>query len=103
MSNTPAILVTGRAGYIGAHCCRTLTATGFRPVVYDNLSTGDRNFLTGPLVVGDLLDRQRLASCFAEHNFGAVMHFAAVIGRDCVGELRKGMFCVQAWHRHSLS
>jgi UDP-glucose-4-epimerase GalE len=83
MSDLPAILVTGGAGYIGAHCCRALIEAGFRPVVYDNLSTGHRKFVSGPLVVGDLLDRQRLTSCFAEHKISAVMHFAAA---SLVGE-----------------
>jgi UDP-glucose-4-epimerase GalE len=83
MSDSPAILVTGGAGYIGAHCCRALIAAGFRPVVYDNLSTGHRNFVSGPLVVGDLLDHRQLASCFAEHKISAVMHFAAA---SLVGE-----------------
>ena len=61
MINRPAILVTGGAGYIGAHACRALAAAGYRPVVYDNLSTGHRAFVSGPLVVGDLLDKVTLA------------------------------------------
>jgi len=47
MADGPAILVTGGAGYIGSHCCRALDQAGFRPVVYDNLSTGHRSFVTG--------------------------------------------------------
>ena len=77
MSDLPAVLVTGGAGYIGAHCCRALVAAGFRPVVYDNLSTGHRDFVSSPLAVGDVLDRHRLAACLAEHNISAVMHLAA--------------------------
>jgi UDP-glucose 4-epimerase len=34
MSNRPAILVTGGAGYIGSHCCRALDAAGYLPVAY---------------------------------------------------------------------
>jgi UDP-glucose-4-epimerase GalE len=83
MINRPAILVTGGAGYIGAHACRALAAVGYRPVVYDNLSTGHRAFVSGPLVVGDLLDKATLARAFAEHNIAAVMHFAAA---SLVGE-----------------
>jgi UDP-glucose-4-epimerase GalE len=71
------ILVTGGAGYIGSHCCRALTAAGYQPVVYDNFSTGHRSFVTGSLVVGDILDRAALASAFAQHDIAAVMHFAA--------------------------
>ena len=47
MSDAPAILVTGGAGYIGSHCCRALAAAGYHPVVFDNLSTGHRSFVTG--------------------------------------------------------
>src|SRR5450432_4101927 len=83
MSNAPAILVTGGAGYIGSHCCRALVAAGYHPVVYDNLSTGHRRFATGSLVVGDLLDKPLLASAFAQHDIVAVMHFAAA---SLVGE-----------------
>jgi UDP-glucose-4-epimerase GalE len=77
MNDRPAILVTGGAGYIGSHCCRALVAAGYYPVTYDNLSTGHRGFVTGPLVVGDLLDRAALARAFAQHKIAAVMHFAA--------------------------
>ena len=77
MNDRPAILVTGGAGYIGSHCCRALVAAGYDPVTYDNLSTGHRSFVTGALVVGDLLDRPALARAFAQHDIAAVMHFAA--------------------------
>jgi UDP-glucose 4-epimerase len=77
MSDRPAILVTGGAGYIGAHACRALDAAGYRPVVYDNLSTGHRSFAAGLLVVGDLLDKAALARALGEHKIVAVMHFAA--------------------------
>ena len=77
MNDSSAILVTGGAGYIGSHCCRALVAAGYRPVVFDNLSTGHRKFVTGSLVVGDLLDKAALARAFAQHDIVAVMHFAA--------------------------
>jgi UDP-glucose-4-epimerase GalE len=77
MNDGPAILVTGGAGYIGSHCCRALAAAGFHPVVYDNLSTGHRSFVAGPLVVGDLLDKAALTRTVARHDIVAVMHFAA--------------------------
>ena len=83
MSEAPAILVTGGAGYIGSHGCRALLAAGYHPVVFDNLSTGHRGFVSGSLVVGDLLDRAALAGAFARHDIVAVMHFAAA---SLVGE-----------------
>ena len=64
-SDRPTVLVTGGAGYIGSHACRALTAAGYQPIVYDNLSTGHRDFVASELVVGDLLDRERLARVFA--------------------------------------
>ena len=83
MTDRPTVLVTGGAGYIGSHACRALTAAGYQPVVYDNLSTGHRSFVAGPLVTGDLLDGPALARAFADHKITAVMHFAAA---SLVGE-----------------
>jgi UDP-glucose-4-epimerase GalE len=83
MTDRPAILVTGGAGYIGSHCCRALVAAGYHPVAYDNLSTGHRSFVTGSLVTGDLLDKAALGSAFAQHYIVAVMHLAAA---SLVGE-----------------
>jgi UDP-arabinose 4-epimerase len=75
---TQSILVTGGAGYIGSHACKTLAHAGYRPVVYDNLSRGDRAAMRwGPFVEGDLADRARLCAAIAEHQVAAVMHFAA--------------------------
>ena len=61
-------------------------AAGYHPVAYDNLSTGHRSFVTGSLVVGDLLDKATLARAFAQHPVVAVMHFAAssLVGKSVV-------------------
>ncbi len=73
------ILVTGGAGYIGAHACKALKQAGYRPVCYDNFSTGWRDAVKfGPLEEGDLLDRARLDEVFAKYQPEAVMHFAAL-------------------------
>ena len=78
MSNK--ILVTGGAGYIGSHTVRQLGEAGYEIVVYDNLSTGSENaVLNGSLFVGDLNDKLALELAFAQHNFDAVLHFAASI------------------------
>ena len=56
------ILVTGGAGYVGAHCCLALSRAGHKPVVYDNLSNGHRGFAKwGPFEEGDIRDKARLA------------------------------------------
>ena len=72
------ILVTGGAGYVGAHACKALAARGYRPIVFDNLVYGHRAAVKwGPLEVGDIADRARLDAVIAEHRPQAVMHFAA--------------------------
>ena len=73
------ILVTGGAGYIGAHACKALARAGHLPVAFDNLSTGWRDAVKfGPLVEGDLMDRAAVDAAFATHRPDAVMHFAAL-------------------------
>lgn len=72
------ILVTGGAGYIGAHVCKLLAAAGYMPVTFDNLSTGRAEAVRfGPLIEADLLDRAALDTTFADHAPMAIMHFAA--------------------------
>jgi UDP-glucose 4-epimerase len=83
---TDKVLVTGGAGYAGAHACKALARAGFTPVVFDNLSTGWADAVKwGPLVKGDLLDRAGIAAALDEHRPLAVMHFAAL---SLVGEAR---------------
>lgn len=73
------ILVTGGAGYIGSLTVGELKKRGEEVVVFDNLVYGHREALDPdiPLVVGDLLDKSLLTGVFAQHSFGAVIHFAA--------------------------
>lgn len=73
------VLVTGGAGYIGSHCCKALAAQGWLPIVYDNLSTGHRDFVKwGPLVEADIRDNGALEETLLKFEPVAVMHFAAV-------------------------
>lgn len=73
-----AVLVTGGAGYIGSHACKALAAAGHVPVAYDSLVHGHREAVRwGPLVEGDIADRERLDAAIREHRPEAVMHFAA--------------------------
>ena len=70
--------MTGGAGYIGSHTCKMLSAQGFEPVVYDNLSRGHSEAIKwGPFVKGDLYETERLVRTLQEHKIQAVMHFAA--------------------------
>jgi UDP-glucose 4-epimerase len=74
------ILVTGGAGYIGSHTCLALAAKGYVPVVYDNFSSGHREFVKwGPVEDGDIRDRARLREVLAQHKPAAVLHFAGLI------------------------
>lgn len=86
------VLVTGGAGYIGAHACKALARAGFVPVTFDNLSTGHSGAVKyGPLVKGDLNDQSSLQAAFADHRPIAIMHFAAL---SVVGEamVRPGQY-----------
>ncbi|KUN77314.1 UDP-glucose 4-epimerase [Streptomyces bungoensis] len=72
-------LITGGAGYIGAHVVRAMAEAGERTVVYDDLSSGVRERVPQevPLVVGSVLDGERLARTLAEHEVTGVVHLAA--------------------------
>ena len=73
-----SILVTGGAGYIGSHACKALAQAGYTPVAYDNLGRGHREAVRwGPLIEGDLADRDRLVATLRRIDAAAVMHFAA--------------------------
>jgi UDP-glucose 4-epimerase len=76
----PNVIVTGGAGYVGAHACAALADAGFTPVVYDNLSNGHGEFVQwGPLERGDIRDGDTLAAAFARWAPVGVLHFAGLI------------------------
>lgn len=72
-------LITGGAGYIGAHVVRAMTEAGERAVVYDDLSTGIAERVPDgvPLVVGSTLDGERVARALNDHTVTGVVHLAA--------------------------
>lgn len=73
------VLVTGGAGYIGSHACKTLCQAGFTPVTFDNLVTGwEQAVKFGPFVKGDLLKKADLVNAFETYAPIAVLHFAAL-------------------------
>ncbi|MDX3314464.1 UDP-glucose 4-epimerase GalE [Streptomyces sp. NPDC054884] len=72
-------LITGGAGYIGAHVARAVTGAGEKVVVLDDLSTGVTARLGAdvPLVRGSALDGDLLRKTLAEHAVTGVVHLAA--------------------------
>lgn len=71
-------MVTGGAGYIGAHVVRALREAGLDPLVVDDLSSGHRGFVPEcvPFVQGSILDGALLAQVFQEHAVDGVIHVA---------------------------
>ncbi|WP_413759767.1 UDP-glucose 4-epimerase GalE [Streptomyces sp. MMBL 11-3] len=78
-------LITGGAGYIGAHVARAMAGAGERVVALDDLSAGVPARLPEgiPLVQGSSLDGELLKRVLAEHAVTGVVHLAA---RKQVGE-----------------
>ena len=71
-------LITGGAGYIGAHVVHALRAAGEDVVVVDDLSTGDAGRLRQvELLVGSVLDADVLAEAFSGRDIRGVVHLAA--------------------------
>jgi len=80
MSGAETILVTGGAGYVGSHACKSLAAAGYLPVTFDDLSRGHEEAVRwGPLERGDIRDGARLEAVMKQYNPLAVMHFAGLI------------------------
>ncbi|MCR5876119.1 UDP-glucose 4-epimerase GalE [Phenylobacterium sp. J426] len=76
----PAVLVTGGAGYIGAHTAKALSERGFFPVVFDSLSSGFREAVRwGAFVDGDIRDARAVADALDEYGARSVIHFAGLI------------------------
>ena len=73
------ILVIGGAGYIGSHMVRALLDEKHNPIVFDNLSTGHKEFVPeGAIFIqGDLRNVQDVNNAFGRYSPDAVMHFAA--------------------------
>lgn len=71
-------LVTGGAGYIGAHVVRAFVDVGLEAVVIDDRSSGHRRFVPAevPFVEGNLLDTGLVARTLEEHAVTGVVHVA---------------------------
>jgi UDP-glucose 4-epimerase len=72
-------LVTGGAGYIGAHVVQALHAQGERAVVLDDLSTGTRDRVPDAaiFVEGTILDEDVVRRALADYAVAGIIHIAA--------------------------
>jgi UDP-glucose 4-epimerase len=115
------VLVTGGAGYIGAHTVVELVQAGYDAIIVDNLSRSDNTLLNGihqiigrrPVFYqGDCLDKSFLDQVFRENRISAVLHFAAY---KSVGEsvqfplmyyqnnLQSLIVLLEAMHKHGVT
>ena len=84
------ILVTGGAGFIGSHICRRLLSDGHAVTLIDDFNDyydpaiKRANVATlggvAKVVEGDIRDRDRIQSLFADGKFEGVIHIAARAG-----------------------
>jgi UDP-glucose 4-epimerase len=92
--NGKHVLVTGGAGFIGSHVADTVLARGARVTVYDNFSTGFREFVPPRgglrIVDADLLDTARLDEAMRGVDF--VFHLAA--NADIKDNLKQPRLCI---------
>ena len=86
------ILVTGGAGYIGAHASKTLIDQKHKVYVIDDFSTGDKRNLDkrAILIKVSLNNTKGLVKAFKEYKINAIMHFAAfkAVGESVTNPLK---------------
>ena len=78
-------MVTGGAGYIGAHIVKALKDSGHGVVAFDDLSTGEARKVPSdvPLVEASVVDAVAVEKAMREHDVTGVVHMAA---KKAVGE-----------------
>ena len=81
---SPAVLVSGGAGYVGSHVVLALVEAGCRAVVLDDLSGGRRAAVPAGVdfIEGDAGDRDAVAAAVARHGIAAAVHLADAAAVD---------------------
>lgn len=111
---TPRILITGGAGYVGAHTVHHLLHEGIAPdrlVIFDDLSNGHRAFVPAgvKLIEGSLCSPADVERAFAGNGIGSVVHFAGLAyvgesmqqpGRYFETNVTGGMHLLEAMRTH---
>ncbi|SDP43304.1 UDP-glucose 4-epimerase [Arthrobacter sp. ok909] len=71
-------LITGAAGYIGAHVLEAFTRAGIRAVALDSLVSGHRHFVPAsvPFIHASILDCDKVTRALQEHRVSGVVHLA---------------------------
>jgi UDP-glucose 4-epimerase len=88
---TQKAIVTGGAGFIGAHVSRELIENGIDVVVLDDLSGGFADNLPegAEFVQGSVLDHELIDRLFDEHHFDFVFHLAAYAAEVLCHHIRR--------------
>ncbi len=78
-------MVTGGAGYIGAHIVKSLRESGYDVVAFDDLSTGEPRKVPSdvPLVEASVVDEGAVEKVIREYDVTGIVHMAA---KKAVGE-----------------
>jgi len=85
-SNSPTVLVTGGAGYVGSTLVMALLHQQYKVIVVDNLSFGGESLLgvwhhpDFKFIKADITDAAAIKKIFAEHSIDGVVHLAAIVG-----------------------
>jgi UDP-glucose 4-epimerase len=77
---TSTILITGGAGFIGAHVAKMLDHLEYRTLLFDRYANNSNKFLKhGTFIRGDLGNVKEIEAVCDSFEIQAVMHFAAFI------------------------
>lgn len=73
------VIVTGGAGFIGSHVCDLLVGKGFNVVIFDNLSTGKKEFINKKATFEylDITNERKVFKLVSEIRPGYIFHLAA--------------------------